>query len=362
MDIDLIPVIINGRTTVETKKKNIKHKHKERVQHDQQQKVVIIGDSHARGYAANMKYYLTNNYKVSGIVKPGACADTLIASAPDDIEHLTNKDAIIFWGGTNDVGKNNSQAGLRHIVEFVEANCHTNIILVSAPHRYDLSDWSCVNNEVKSFNRKLSKLMKPFQHVTVTKVDFKREYFTRHGLHMNRVGKEKTSLKTAKAVYTMLHKQTRESIRLHWKTECEDRTSHTTSGDNIIMQEDATTENGEGIYHATDQGALLEELGGTENHTAYEEAADVQGNEPVKNSADSFSNCVERQEVRTSTRTRKPPLKLTNHTAHEEAAYVQGNEPVKNSADSFSNCVERQEVRTSTRKRKPPLKLSKDFL
>jgi len=33
------------------------------------------------------------------------------------------------------------------------------------PHRYDLADWSCVNTEVKTFDRKLEKLMKTFKHV-----------------------------------------------------------------------------------------------------------------------------------------------------------------------------------------------------
>jgi hypothetical protein len=65
------------------------------------------------------------------------------------------------------------------------------------------------------------------------------------------------------------------------------------------------------ISHVADQGALLEELGGTANDTAHEEAADTQGNEAVKNSADSSSNCVVHQEVCMSTRTRKPPLKLS---------------------------------------------------
>jgi hypothetical protein len=41
----------------------------------------------------------------SGFVKPGACIDTLIASATGDIEYLTNKDIIVFWGGTNDISK-----------------------------------------------------------------------------------------------------------------------------------------------------------------------------------------------------------------------------------------------------------------
>jgi hypothetical protein len=47
-------------------------------------------------------------------VKPGACVETLIALATDDIEYLTNKDVTVFWGGTNDVSKNNSQGGLKH--------------------------------------------------------------------------------------------------------------------------------------------------------------------------------------------------------------------------------------------------------
>jgi hypothetical protein len=60
-------------------------------------------------------------------------------------------------------------------VNFVEINSHTNIILLSVPHRYDLSDWSCVNSYLNTFNRKLVKLMNHFKHVTVVKVDLKRK-------------------------------------------------------------------------------------------------------------------------------------------------------------------------------------------
>ena len=55
---------------------------------------------------------------------------------------------------------------------------------MSVPHRHDLSEWSCVNSEVKAFNRKLVKLMKPYKHVIVVKVDLDRKFFTRQGLHM----------------------------------------------------------------------------------------------------------------------------------------------------------------------------------
>jgi hypothetical protein len=73
----------------------------------------------------------------------------------------------------------------------IEINSHMNIISVSVPHQYGLSDWSCVNSEVNTFNRKLVKLVKPLNHVTLVKVDLKRKLFTEQGLHMNNVGKEK---------------------------------------------------------------------------------------------------------------------------------------------------------------------------
>jgi hypothetical protein len=52
----VIRVIVKGLTSVEMNKKNINHKFKSSAQHNQGRKIVIIGDSHARGWAGNMKY------------------------------------------------------------------------------------------------------------------------------------------------------------------------------------------------------------------------------------------------------------------------------------------------------------------
>jgi hypothetical protein len=57
-------------------------------------------------------------------------------------------------------------------------------------HRYDLTDWSCINREVTTYNQKLEKLMKTFKHVVIIKTDLIREHFTRHSLHMNSLGKD----------------------------------------------------------------------------------------------------------------------------------------------------------------------------
>jgi hypothetical protein len=49
------------------------------------------------------------------------------ASMTVDINRLTKNDLIIFWGFSNDVSKNNSQDVLKHLVNFVQSNNHTNI-------------------------------------------------------------------------------------------------------------------------------------------------------------------------------------------------------------------------------------------
>jgi hypothetical protein len=56
--------------------------------------------------------------------------------------------------------------------------------------------------------------MKPFKHVTVVKVDLKRKFFTKQGLHMNNVGKEKIALKIAN-VTIALQKQMEEPVNLY---------------------------------------------------------------------------------------------------------------------------------------------------
>jgi hypothetical protein len=119
----------------------------------------------------------------------------------------------------------------------VEINSHTNIILMSVPHRHDLSNWSCVKRKEKIFNRKLVKLIEPFTQATVIGVDLDRIYFTRQGLHLTNSGKERIALKIANAVTTILQKQTEELISLHWKTEYDDGVSNVSSEHNIIAQD-----------------------------------------------------------------------------------------------------------------------------
>jgi len=114
-----IPVLVNGLMDVSTK--NNYHEPKSSSQQNREHKILIIGDSHARGAASNVKHNLNDIYRASGFVRPGANIDTLISSVTEDIKHLMN-DIMVFWGGANDVSKNNSQDALKYITNFVKVN------------------------------------------------------------------------------------------------------------------------------------------------------------------------------------------------------------------------------------------------
>jgi len=109
-----ITVLVNGLTSVDASMKNMCHKPKSSFQQNKENKIIIIGDSHTRGSASNVKYNLNGNYRSSGFVRPGANIDTLTSSVTEVIKLLTNNATIVFWGGTNDVSENNSQDGLKH--------------------------------------------------------------------------------------------------------------------------------------------------------------------------------------------------------------------------------------------------------
>jgi YbbR domain-containing protein len=99
-----------------------------------------------------------------------------VKSATSDIVNLTISDVVVFCGGSNDVSNSISKIVLKHILNFIKHSNNTNIILLSVPHRHDLMDSSCVNSEIRTFNRKLMKCMEIVEY-TVLEINPNRECF-----------------------------------------------------------------------------------------------------------------------------------------------------------------------------------------
>jgi hypothetical protein len=129
---------------------------------------------------------------------------------------------VVVWEGANNIAKNESGKGLVHISNFVKQRKHTSVIIVSAPQRHDLSTISCVNSEVTTYNRKLHKRMKMFAYVQILDSEVQKEHVTRHGLHMNTVGKELMAQRILDHIRkTMLVRKT-PPIILKWRQEITD--------------------------------------------------------------------------------------------------------------------------------------------
>jgi hypothetical protein len=124
-------------------------------------------------------------------VKPGAKIDEVTNSLDSTIKSYTKRDVCIIWGGARDVAKNEGEHGLRQMKKVVSNMNHTNLVIINVPHRNDLHESSCVNNAIKTFNRKLTKHMKAFDNHHVVEVERAPEMYTNHGIHLNVKGKER---------------------------------------------------------------------------------------------------------------------------------------------------------------------------
>jgi RNase H-fold protein (predicted Holliday junction resolvase) len=88
-----------------------------------------------------------------------------MSSGKSELRNLSKNDVVVLCGGSLDIARNDSMQGLASISRFVKNLEHTNVVVVDAPHRFDLETSSCVN-KVTAFNRKLHKILKPHNHTT----------------------------------------------------------------------------------------------------------------------------------------------------------------------------------------------------
>jgi len=71
----------------------------------QTKKIIIIGDSHARCCATNVKSSLNDTFQIMGSVMPGSRLEHIMSLARSEISHLSRNDFVVVWGVTNDISK-----------------------------------------------------------------------------------------------------------------------------------------------------------------------------------------------------------------------------------------------------------------
>jgi hypothetical protein len=58
---------------------------------------------------------LSSDFEVCRSISSGAGMKTIKDMARMEIQQLTKKDAVVLWGGANDIARNNSLIGLKRI-------------------------------------------------------------------------------------------------------------------------------------------------------------------------------------------------------------------------------------------------------
>jgi hypothetical protein len=83
-------------------------------------KILIIGDSHGRDCTSKVKYNLDSGFEVQGVIKPSASLTAITNSVNDEVKLLIKKGVLIVWGGTRDLGKNETTKGLNQLEDLKE--------------------------------------------------------------------------------------------------------------------------------------------------------------------------------------------------------------------------------------------------
>ena len=181
----------------------------------------ILGDSHARGIAGELLHQLNHRFNITGYVKPNAGLTEVLKTVNKDLSKLTKMDTIIVVGGSNDIDKNAHRGNLTSLEKFLDGTQNTNIILTEVPMRNDIGVGSPINEQITNYNKKLHKVTKRFKHVELTRVTTNREHFTKHGLHLNKKGKETITKELIKYLPTKQGNQNVAAIQLPWRDESE---------------------------------------------------------------------------------------------------------------------------------------------
>jgi hypothetical protein len=101
---------------------------------------------------------------------------------------------------------------------------HTDIVVMTAAHRHDLHESSCIKKEIQIFNRKLWKVMKTMDHAVTVEATSTRNNTTKHGLHLSMTGKERMANLIGKKIKTLLAKQRKLAVIIKWKENHKDIT------------------------------------------------------------------------------------------------------------------------------------------
>ena len=127
-------------------------------------KIILVGDSHIKGFASSLRSMLNSDYKLFSLVKPCSNSNLLKESAKEIVKQLSQDDFLVISSGTHDLSLDNFAITFQNIRNYLMRINHFNIILLSIPFRYDLQNYPAVNMKISMLHKKLQKLIRVLPH------------------------------------------------------------------------------------------------------------------------------------------------------------------------------------------------------
>jgi len=135
---NLLPTSTKCKDSRTTSLSVVQRKSVTKIPNKKRNKIIILGYSHARGCTSEVQHNLDQTVEIQGTVKPGANLEEIVTPPTNTTTKLTKKDVVVKCGGTWDIGRNEVKNAIQQISNFVQNHNQTNVIVMSAPHRYDL--------------------------------------------------------------------------------------------------------------------------------------------------------------------------------------------------------------------------------
>ena len=243
---------------------------------------------------------------------------------------------IVINGGTNDTDKPHIKDTdvLTPMVHFIQKYSNTNIIILDIPYRHDLRKADKTNLYIQSYNSKLKNITKTYQHVSLIEVSSDWRHFTKHGLHLNRYGKEWLAKKITRQIELQIETTAKvnPTITLNGKVEI----TNLTNGNNLMPTENRVEDN---------PTIALQQK---------EEKTDVIKEKVAKDLITGDQTLVKQDNMES---TESIHMISTNEHIVEDLIII---DQIPVNQDSMENNESKR--RTSTRSKKVPITMSKDFL
>ena len=163
----------------------------------QKQKIILLADSHGRNLSSHLREILPSKYSITGIFKPNARMADVIEELDSHTKELTHRDTVVVIGGQNDINLGGSFIPSQHLPNLVKATCHTNVILTTLPPRHN---HYTLNKHIKIANNALKHHLRDTQIKLLDLDCLSAHLFTRHGLHLNRAGKQSLASRLASLI------------------------------------------------------------------------------------------------------------------------------------------------------------------